>query len=351
VDNDNTKCIIVVHPEARAMRIISCKKCGAEVSDQYSFCTNCGAPLRDDASPVRDSQKGEAEIPVRPYTLESHPQPTPPSRTRQVVYVGSFFSLLKQSLTAYKNNLLLLVPVIVSIITTIVTSYVTTSALLLASSFSSAKTLEEQTSILHELFGVLPYFVAFGLVSFLVSLGLMTMIGQIVTGNKCKLSDWVRGIRAFFWRIFKVSIVINLLFGLVSGAITPMILGTIRILAISVEGLVSALSTLILYLCCAAIIVDNAGLQASINLAIKTIRRAGRDFLILFVLYFLFFYSRTILWTPNLFASGLSRFSNLSYLANITNPQGIAFTILWSLLVPVWLLVIFMLYCRQIPPK
>jgi len=28
------------------MRLISCKKCGAKVSDQYSYCTNCQAPLR-----------------------------------------------------------------------------------------------------------------------------------------------------------------------------------------------------------------------------------------------------------------------------------------------------------------
>jgi len=341
------------------MRLVSCKNCGAKVSDQYSFCTECGIAFgekaeRSGAKSISPSLVDWLLTPFgtgsqRPQVGKSQPLEARPlvSRSCQAVYTGSVFFLLRQSLIAYKNNLPLIVPVIVSIVTWITTSFVAANALpQLLSSINSGQTLEEQGKILYEALGLLPYLFVFAFISFLVTLGLMTMIGQIVTGHKCKLSDWIGGIRAFFWRISAVSIVVGLVFGLISGATAPMTLRTIRIVSISIEASVATLSQLILYFCCAAIIVDNAGLQASISFAIKAIQRSGRNFLILFVLYYMILYGRTILGTPNLFSSGLSGISSLS---SIMSAQIFVYTIFSSSLLPLWLLVVFMLYCKEMP--
>jgi len=309
--------------------LISCKKCSATTSTEYSYCTNCGAPI------PRQAAK-QARITSTPLLVSSVQQ--------RISDANGRLTILREALGYYRNSLLLLVPVAVSI----VASLAYTEAFAQLGTIPSGQTLTSQAAhalVDTLLFGIMPYLLAFVVLNFLVTVGLLFMVGCIVREGRCKLSDWMTGIRSYFWRILNVHIVFIFLFGLVLGGVATLLLQAPLLLTTIASSLVVTLIELLIYFCCAAIILDNANLQTSIKLGINAIGASGGNFGILYVaLFFELLVRWLVRYGFNLSANGpsagLSSLSNFGFL----NPQTIATTVLSTLLLPLWMIVIFILY-------
>lgn len=83
------------------MRLISCKKCGAKVSNQYSYCTNCQAPL--DAKDLEETEYSAIQPKSRstlagwllsPAEAKRAPKHKLPSDSRQGAVVGAFVGFI-----------------------------------------------------------------------------------------------------------------------------------------------------------------------------------------------------------------------------------------------------------------
>lgn len=177
------------------------------------------------------------------------------------------------------------------------------------------------------------------------------MAARIVTEGKCQLSDWPRGVRAYLWKVLLVSIVVTALFGIVRVAAAPLLDEMPRLFGESFSSLLAALSQLVLYFCYAAIIFDNAGLQASISLGMKVARASGRVFLALCGLYFVGLMGRVALSGLNLFAIAQPSLSSLAGLGIGLNAQSAAYAVIWSLLAPFWVIATSILYWDVVPRR
>jgi uncharacterized Zn finger protein (UPF0148 family) len=53
-------------------RMPECRKCGAKVKEDMSFCPNCGAPLKAEAAPAQPAQQPQAPTHYRSEKTEKH---------------------------------------------------------------------------------------------------------------------------------------------------------------------------------------------------------------------------------------------------------------------------------------
>ena len=166
-------------------------------------------------------------------------------------------TILRESLQYYRANPVLLIPVLVSIPNNILIMLVAQSMI---QQFSKPERFWNliDSGLLFALFAGL-------FIGFLVTLGFVAMSARIVTKGKCSLSIWLVGVRRYFWRILNVSIMLGTL-----GAFTAVVIELL--LPVSLYHIPESAFTLALLTCYAAIMIDDASVESSISLGLKTVR-------------------------------------------------------------------------------
>ena len=254
-------------------------------------------------------------------------------------------AILRTSLSFYRANPVLLIPILLSIpfniLMTIAISNINQHVLKLDLSWMMSTSY----------FELLPILFASLFIGFLVTLGLVKMASKIVTRGRCGLSNWIEGIREYFWRILALTIVFTalpLLVAIATGlalGYASVYTGLILKLPPEITGTISkillSIYTLAMYTCYAAITIDDAGLRASISLGLKTVRESARVFLVFCLIYTAISSSRA-LFEGNLW--------NTDTIQPMLFGLSIGYDVAVSFLYPLWILIMFTIY-RKFSPK
>ncbi len=326
------------------MRLVTCKNCGAKVSDQYSYCTICQAPISAAAIASSTETRERRQTLIESVYLPKKPTPDPktsiePKRPqrRRWNYARSSASrgkptthgelaILNQSLSGIAANPVILTPALVSAL----------NGVLLLFLIARTTQASQGTEMSQIIWGIIPLLFVSLFVGFLVTIGLASMSVNIVMEGKCNFSDWVTGVREYFWRILNISIVVGILLVVVFGGIS-------LVLPLAIKGLVLNLvdagTILFLNVCYAAIMISDATLRSAINLGLKTIRMYSRTFIGFSLLLFAVLEVRAILevgWTGS---------ESLSVLVSLgMNVPMIMYAVMQGFLWPIWSLLSSTLY-------
>jgi len=171
-------------------------------------------------------------------------------------------------------------------------------------------------------------------IGFLVTLGFVAMSARIVTKGKCSLSIWLVGVRRYFWRILNVSIMLGIL-----GAFTAVVIELL--LPVSLYHIPESAFTLALLTCYAAIMIDDASVESSISLGLKTVRESGRVFVIFCLIHAVIHLSR-VLFEGNLWSTYPIEPMSI-------NVSSVSYTVAVSFLSPLWYLIMFSVYRKFSP--
>ena len=237
--------------------------------------------------------------------------------------------ILENSLKDYCHNPILLIPVLVSTLFGLLLSYLF---------------LLTQEWIL-----LLPVF----LVGVICDIGLVTMSARIATGEYCKLSDWPFGIRKYLWRLLLVEIMVTFIVGFAFGAVGVLLLWShvpdfvVRLC----NALGSSFGQLLGYVSYAAVIIGESGPWTSIKCGWKAIIQSGRLSTVVLVIFLVLNEIRRLMIPESAFQGSSLASVLAAALAYGFSASSIGFSIVQSVLRPLWFLLAFGVYLTFSPKK
>lgn len=259
------------------------------------------------------------------------------------------FNIVKLNLVRYRKNPVIVVPSLVMMVANLL-------SLLWMPSYLETYTHEFQSYFLVG-FGIL---ILILIVSFLALLGQASMAGKVVLGEIPSLSDWVRGVRAYFSRVLGISLIylgilslVFIPFGIIyfslilkplasqmcmaapqtptSAPLTTMWTGTF----------IGAISTAVIYMWFAPVIFENKGVIASLSSGTRAMRESGRTFLGFIALIFVVLGITSSIANLNLYLG--ETIQQLLYKGYLTH-LNIASQAISTVISPIWFLTAFTIY-------
>jgi len=194
------------------------------------------------------------------------------------------------------------------------------------------------------------------------------MTGRVVLVERTSLSDWVRGVRAFFTRVLGISLIYLgiLIIGFIPLSMiylsfvlqllvwqmviappqitAPALLTPLSMAIMWIITLIGAVSTAVLYTWIALIVLENKGVIASLGSGNRGIREGGRTFLGFIALIFAASGVTSLIENfPVYLGAAIQQLSSQGYLT----PSNIASQAISTVISPLWFLMAFTIYYGQ----
>jgi len=205
-------------------------------------------------------------------------------------------------------------------------------------------------------------------VSFLVILGQASMTGKVMAENRAKLSDWVEGIRKYFFRVlglgliflavaFVLLMVVGVIYAFtilpemitVEGTIKPPTIASLPHSTYAMTMATTLIMTLVqgaFYVWLAPAVMENKSVGASLDSGLNTLKRRWRPFLFFIIIFFIIaLTAQSIKIIPELYVVYIKPIvGGLEPTGRVLTVTSLISQVIEKAFSPLWFLIAFNLY-------